>query len=164
MKYICKSGRAAFLAITLLVFTSLAIAKTTAATVNVDAGADRHPIDPRIYGVAAASESQLSELNVPLNRWGGNTSSRYNWQLDCDNRGADWFFQSIESSKGPLVPGASADSFISATRAGGATPMMTIPMLDWVAKLGPDRDQKLWSFSRQIWRPAALRPMERRLG
>jgi hypothetical protein len=148
MKCICKSVRVASLAFALLAVASLAAAETTAATVNVDAGADRHPIDPRIYGVAAASEAQLGELNVPLNRWGGNTSSRYNWQLDCDNRGADWFFQSIASSKGPLVPGASADSFISATRAGGATPMMTIPMLDWVAKLGPDRNQKLWSFSR----------------
>src|SRR3954470_15757329 len=71
----------------------------SAAVVTIDARADRHAIDPRIYGVAAASEAQLAELNAPLNRWGGNTSSRYNWKLDCDNRGADWFFQSVASSK-----------------------------------------------------------------
>lgn len=119
----------------------------TTAMITIDATADRHAIDPRIYGLAAASEAQLTELNAPLNRWGGNTSSRYNWKLDCDNRGADWFFQSVASSK-TLVAGAGADGFIGATVKGGGTPMMTVPMLDWVAKIGEDRGQKLWSFSK----------------
>ena len=116
--------------------------------ITVDAAADRHAIDPRIYGVAFATEAQLSELNVPLNRWGGNTASRYNWKLDCDNKGSDWFFQSIAATKGPLVAGAAADAFIARTQAGGAVPMMTVPLLDWMAKVGEDRNRKLWSYSR----------------
>ncbi len=119
----------------------------TTAIVTIDPAADRHAIDPRIYGVAAASEAQLAELNAPLNRWGGNTASRYNWKLDCDNRGADWFFQSVASSK-TLVAGAGADHFVNDTKTAGAIPMITVPMLDWVAKIGDNREQKLWSFSK----------------
>jgi len=110
----------------------------------VDAAANVHPINPEIYGVAFASSNQLKELNVPLNRSGGNTTTRYNWQLNCDNRGADWYFQSISS--GSATAGAATDEFITDSKAAGAAPMLTFPMLGWVAKLGPGRS-KLASFS-----------------
>jgi PKD repeat protein len=113
-------------------------------TVNVDANAGRHPISPLIYGLAYASTAQLNELNVALNRLGGNNTSRYNWQLNADNRGFDWYFESIAYSSS--TAGEGGDSFISTSRAGGAEPMITIPTIGWVAKLGPSRG-KLASFS-----------------
>ena len=39
--------------------------------------------------------SSLADLNAPLNRQGGNNTSRYNWQLNADNRASDYFFESI---------------------------------------------------------------------
>lgn len=114
-------------------------------TVNVDASADRHAINPEVYGVAHADAASLADLNVPLNRYGGNNTSRYNWQQNADNRGFDWYFESIPL--GPGTPGEEADTFISESRQGGAEPMMTIPMVGWVAKLGANR-AKLASFSR----------------
>ena len=42
----------------------------TAATVVIDVAANRQPIDPRIYGVAFASQADLLAMNVPLNRSG----------------------------------------------------------------------------------------------
>src|SRR5512142_2934856 len=89
-----------------------------AVTIRVDAAANRHPIDPNIYGVAFASAQQLADLNVPLNRSGGNATTRYNWQLNASNRAADWFFESIgeESS----VPGELADTFIATSKSAGA--------------------------------------------
>jgi hypothetical protein len=119
-------------------------AAQTSVTVEVDAARDRRPISPLIYGVAFASSAQLVDLRAPLNRWGGNTTSRYNWQLNADNRGSDWYFQSIAS--GSPVAGQAGDAFITETRAGGAEPMLTIPLLDWAAKVGPNRS-KLCSFS-----------------
>src|SRR4051794_12144647 len=74
---------------------NLAQAQNPAVTVTVDAAANRHPIDPRAYGVAHASTSALADLNCPLNRNGGNNTSRYNWQLNADNRGNDWYYESI---------------------------------------------------------------------
>lgn len=113
-------------------------------TITVDASADRHPISPLIYGVCWASEQQLSLLNSPLNRAGGNNESMYNWQLNASNHAADWFFESIADTS--ASPGERDDTFVSNTKAAGAEPMLTVPMLGWVAKLGPNR-AKLWSFS-----------------
>ena len=62
---------------------------------TVDVGANRRAINPAVYGVAYATPAQLQDLNAPLHRYGGNNTSRYNWQLNADNRGADWYFESI---------------------------------------------------------------------
>src|SRR5437879_5846030 len=64
-------------------------------TIEVDTAANRHPINPNIYGVAFASSAELAELNAPLNRSGGNDASRYNWQLNASNHGSDFYFESI---------------------------------------------------------------------
>ena len=121
-----------------------ASAQNAAVTVNIDANLNRHPINPGIYGVADASSAQLSDLNASLNRYGGNASSRYNWQLNASNRGFDWYFESIAENS--ATPGELGDTFIANSRAGGAEPLITIPMMDWVAKLGPNRG-KLADFS-----------------
>src|SRR5947208_1127317 len=70
-------------------------AQGTAVTINVDAAANKHAISPLIYGVAHAGTAALSDLNAPLNRNGGNNTSRYNWQQNADNRGNDWYYESI---------------------------------------------------------------------
>src|SRR5919205_2384172 len=82
----------------------------SAVTITVDAAANRHPIDPNIYGLAYASTAQLQELRVPLHRQGGNNTSRYNWQLNADNRGSDWYFESIGDAS--ATPGERGDTFI----------------------------------------------------
>src|SRR5215510_15991049 len=119
--------------IAILFLCAGALAQNPAASVTVDAGAGRHAIDPRIYGIAYGTTQQLTDLHVPLNRYGGNNTSRYNWQLNADNRGQDWYFESIGDSSS--VAGERGDTFISTSQAAGARAMITIPMLDWVAKL-----------------------------
>jgi PKD repeat protein len=119
-------------------------ADNPAATINVDANANQRAIDARIYGLAFATPAQLQDLNVPLNRWGGNNTSRYNWQQNADNRGSDWYFESIAYAS--ATAGAEADQFIADSKNAGAQPMMTIPTIGWVAKLGANRS-KLSSFS-----------------
>jgi PKD repeat protein len=119
-------------------------AQNPAANLTVDASANRRPINPNVYGLAYATTAQLQDLNVPLNRYGGNNTSRYNWQLNADNRGQDWYFESIGDTS--AIAGERGNTFISNTRAAGAQAMITIPMIGWVAKLGPNRS-KLASFS-----------------
>ncbi len=121
-----------------------AAAQNPAVTVSVDAAANRHSINPNIYGVAYGDSTTLAQLNVPVNRLGGNNTSRYNWQLNADNRAADWYFESIGYPS--AVEGEVGDTFISDSKAANAQAMMTIPMVGWVAKLGPNRG-KLTSFS-----------------
>ena len=100
-------------------------AQNAAVTVTIDAGANRRAINPAVYGVAYATTAQLQELNAPLHRYGGNNTSRYNWQLNADNRGADWYFESIAEST--ATPGQRGDDFVANSRAGNAEPMVTIP-------------------------------------
>jgi glycosyl hydrolase family 44 len=119
-------------------------AQNVAVTVVVDVAASRRAIDPNIYGVAYATTAQLTDLNVPLNRLGGNNTSRYNWQLNADNRGQDWYFESIGDTS--TTAGQRGDDFIASAKAASAQAMVTIPIIDYVAKLGANRS-KLASYS-----------------
>jgi PKD repeat protein len=123
-------------------------AQQAAVTVTVDVAANRRPINSAIYGVAYATTAQLQDLNAPLHRYGGNNTSRYNWQLNADNRGQDWYFQSIGESS--ATPGQRGDDFVLNSRAAGAEPMLTVPMIEYVAKVGANR-AKLASFDSRIY-------------
>lgn len=138
-----KTGARLLLAVATL-GPSLVLAQNAAMSVAIDAQLNRHAISPYIYGVAFATRAQLGDLNAPLNRYGGNTSSRYNWKLNASNRAGDWYFESIAEPS--AVAGELVDTFIANSRATGAQAMVTLPMLDWVARLGVNRG-KLASFS-----------------
>jgi hypothetical protein len=86
----------------------------------------------------------VADLNTPLHRSGGNSETRYNWQTNAHNHAADWYFESLADSS--ATPAASADSFVSISKNGGAEPALTIPMIGWMPKLGPSRG-KLASYS-----------------
>jgi hypothetical protein len=102
-----------------------------AVNITVDAGANRHAIDPRIYGLAWATPAQLTDLGATINRWGGNAMSRYNWAFSTANRCKDYYFENIPDnvSSGDGSNGKSADDFIGPTLAAGAQPIMTVPMM-----------------------------------
>lgn len=115
--------------------------------VSLDLGAPRRAIDPMIYGVNFGSDAQHAALRYPTRRWGGNRTSRYNWQFDVDNTANDYFFQNIAAGNGVNLPNdSSANQFVIATKAQGGEPLLTIPILGWVAK---DSREKIWSFSQQ---------------
>jgi hypothetical protein len=116
----------------------------SAVMITIDAAANRHPISPLIYGVAFATSNQLADLNVPVNRSGGNSETRYNWQLNAHNHAADWYFESIADST--AAPAGTADDFVANSKNAGAEPLITIPMIGWVPKLGANRG-KLASYS-----------------
>jgi hypothetical protein len=107
-------------------------------TVQVDAGAGQHAINPLIYGVNNSSQGTLTYLGATADRAGGNADSTYNYLQNAENSGNDFFFESHSSG--------SADQFITNTKAAGAQPIVTVPMLPYVAKLGPG-GQGLSSFS-----------------
>jgi hypothetical protein len=119
-------------------------AQSATVTISIDAALNQHPINPNVYGLAYASAADLSDLNVPLNRYGGNNASRYNWQVNADNRGNDWYFESIADSSS--AAGERGDTFFSNARSAGAQAMLTIPTIEWIARVGVGR-AKLASFS-----------------
>jgi hypothetical protein len=129
-----------------LLCAALAIAQNPQASISVDANANRHGINPNIYGFAFGTASDLAATNFTMNRSGGNATSTYNWQINSANRASDYYFESILDP--PQIPGYDGDNFIAQTRAGNssAQPLLTIPMVNYLAKLGPGA-ATLWSYS-----------------
>ena len=84
----------------------------------------------------ASSAGDLEDLNAPLHRSGGNAETRYNWQINATSHAADWYFESIADDN---VVGGDGDDFIQESKSGGAQAMLTVPIIGWVAKLGPNR-------------------------
>ena len=104
-----------------------------ALTVNV--GADRHPISPDIYGVTfwwgdkqAAESAFARDVRLPLNRSGGDATTRYNWEADASNAGSDWYYMGGNGRANP-TPGASNDTIVAANNAVGAKSIITIPII-----------------------------------
>ena len=108
----------------------------------VDAAAPAHPISPLIYGMNSwrLSDPQheaakvAKEVRLPLNRWGGDGYTLYNYKLDVSNLGNDWFFE-IAPNKNTGYPDQSEfNSQVIGDRDAGSKTMATMPVIGWTAK------------------------------
>lgn len=118
-------------------------------TISINLGGTRRSIDPMIYGVNFGSDAQHADLHYPTRRWGGNSTSRYNWQLDVHNTANDYFFQNIADGDGVNLPdNSSANRFVLSTKAQGGEALLTVPTLGWVPK---DSRTKSWGFSQSLY-------------
>jgi hypothetical protein len=109
---------------------------------TVNTTADRHPISPYIYGMNFASEAIAADLRLPVRRWGGNASSRYNWQNDISNRGSDWYFENVVED---AAAGSAADHFVDQDRRTETQSLLTIPLIGWT----PNNNASACGFSIQ---------------
>ena len=68
----------------------------------MDAGNQTHAINPYVYGMNAYAF--VNSVDAPANptvlRWGGDNTSRYNYQLGVSNDAADWYFENEPNSYG----------------------------------------------------------------
>ncbi|MGB8261769.1 MAG: glycoside hydrolase family 44 protein [Terracidiphilus sp.] len=113
------------------------LSQGTSVNATVNTLANRHAISPYIYGAAfPPSAAYVASSGLTLTRWGGNNASRYNWKLNAKNIDADWYFEDYSWG----TPN-SAD-FITQIAGASGSPLMTIPMLEWVAN-----GTSGWSFS-----------------
>jgi Glycoside hydrolase family 44 len=104
-------------------------------SLSVDVTADRHSISPDIYGMNDLIDPSLAkELPIPVARWGGNQTSRYNWLVDSSNAGDDFFFVGGGENKKP-IPGDATDKMVKTNRNNGSKSIVTIPMIGYVNKL-----------------------------
>lgn len=126
------------LVVALFALAAPLFAQNAAVTINVDAAANRHAIDPRIYGCAFATAADIADLGLTVNRWGGNTTSRYNWGNSTANHAADWYFENIVDTVN-AGSANSADDFVGPTLASGAAAVITIPMMGLLPKNNSDK-------------------------
>jgi hypothetical protein len=108
---------------------------TSASPIVVDANSQRTVISPAIYGVAVNTDDSVALATV--NRWGGDSTSSYNWKTDTFNSGGDWNcanYQGFFTSPAPSSTlSNSADQFVNYNGTKHVDTLMTIPISGWVA-------------------------------
>ncbi|GGK92823.1 endoglucanase [Sphaerisporangium melleum] len=127
---------------------------------TVDLSAPTHPISPYVYGMNFTEEALAKELRLPVRRWGGNATTRYNFRLDTTNRASDWFFENIagENANPDALPdGSETDRFVDQDRRTGTDSVITLPLIGWapkerakacgfsVEKYGPQQSTDQWA-------------------
>ncbi len=116
---------------------------TESVAASIDCRAKPKPISPLIYGIALVPRKEKSDthqwqLGATARRWGGNPSSRYNWELgNAWNTGSDYFFRNINYVGGDY----SYTKFLDDDRDFKVQSALTVPMLGWVA-----RDTRSFAF------------------
>jgi hypothetical protein len=108
----------------------------------VDCAAPGKPISPLIYGVGG-EEPGAADLGAASRRWGGNPTTRYNWQQNTANLTKDWFFKNTTGRPGGYR------TFLDENRQQGLTTAFTVPMLGWVAKDGASYSFPVSAFGAQ---------------
>jgi Glycoside hydrolase family 44 len=107
---------------------------------TVDAGNRTHPISPYIYGMNGylLDSASASAANIAVNRLGGDSTSRYNYQLDVTSSASDWYFENqigISGDNVSPINGVTAfDALVESNAAIGVKTLGTVPVLGWVAK------------------------------
>lgn len=96
------------------------------ASFTLDCAAAGAPISPLIYGLGGVEPP--AEIGISARRWGGNPTSRYNWEQNNYNVGKDWFFRNS-----PGGPGGYR-AFLDENRKRGVKTALTVPTIGWVAK------------------------------
>ncbi|HTP50999.1 MAG TPA: glycoside hydrolase family 44 protein [Anaeromyxobacteraceae bacterium] len=108
-----------------------------ATKVAIECAGPTHRISPQIYGIAYdqrldASESHQFELGATARRWGGNSTTRYNWKNGhAWNTALDWYFENVNYTSDPDFGWS---RFLDADRSRGLATALTVPIMGWVAK------------------------------
>lgn len=111
---------------------------------TVDAATGRHAISSDVYGMNFSDAALATELGLTADRWGGNSTSRYNYTNNTHNTGSDYFFENI-------VDSTSLDSFVGSDLAHGDNPVVTVPAIGWVSKTTPSTHPLACAFKVSIY-------------
>ena len=90
----------------------------------VECKAPGQAVSPTIFGIAWADTDK--DIGATAHRWGGNTTSRYNYKLSAWNTTFSWFWQNIKID--------SHEVFLAKAAEKGGLAAITVPIMGWVAK------------------------------
>jgi Glycoside hydrolase family 44 len=96
-------------------------------TLAIDVATDRRTISQHIYGIHDIEDEDFMEsVALPVRRWGGKDTTRYNWKNNMYGN-PDWYFENEEHT-------TSVTDFIDQNQAADVASIVTIPMIGYVAK------------------------------
>ena len=130
-----KSNLCSFIPLAIIALsTSSSLLASTTPTLTVNATSSEHAISPDIYGIASGVDPTFAqEIKLPNVRWGGDATTRYNWEVDGSNTGADWYFIGGNGEANP-VRGAQVDTMITTYKPAQSSSLVTIPIIPFVNK------------------------------
>jgi hypothetical protein len=118
--------------------------------ITVDTQSGQHAISPYIYGMAEYGVDPGFQASARLGvlRWGGDGTTRYNWQVDSSNAGFDWYFMGGDGNADP-TPSGGPDALVMQDQAAGSATLLTIPIIPYI------NSSAAWScsFPVQIYGP-----------
>lgn len=125
------------------VSASVTITLTSPATaagpaLSVDAGTITRAISPLIYGMNAylLDSTTAQNANITVARWGGDDTSRYNYQTNVVNSANDYYFENFTGSSG-MLGGGSFDGFLTAASTAGIKALGTANVIGYVSNNTP---------------------------
>lgn len=112
---------------------------------TVDASSQTHAISPYIYGMdaylldgTAADATAVAPTHITVDRWGGDSTERYNYKLDVTNDISDYYFENTPGNSGdgwlPVNGVGAFDALVMSNSSNGIKTLGTVPVLGWVAK------------------------------
>jgi hypothetical protein len=113
-----------------------AAAAGPALTVNV--ANETHAISPLIYGMNAylLDPTTATNANITVTRWGGDATSRYNYQTNVTNSANDYYFENF-AGEGQMLSASGSNvnftQFVTANSSLGTKALGTVPVLGWVS-------------------------------
>ncbi len=143
------------LLILLTLFTvSISAQITETASWEISRPSEQKTYSEDIFGMADASTKTFQLDKPTVNRWGGNTTTRYNWKLgNAWNTGKDWFFENIDAGPNRW------QRLITKTLKNDAKVIITVPIMGYVAKDTTSHGFSVAKYGNQQktdqWRPDA---------
>ena len=98
---------------------------------EVHADQNQRAISPLVYGSNDTSDVTGSRLGML--RLGGNRLTAYNWETNASNAGADYSYQNDGLLEASNTPGQTVTDSVNSAKSVGATSLLTIPIVDYVA-------------------------------
>ncbi len=97
-----------------------------------------HTISPYVYGMNAYDLDPASEkvANPGILRWGGDDTSRYNYQNGWTNSASDYYFENGDGAAFMFPNSGTGENFTQffpAVDAAGSAALGTVPVLGWVS-------------------------------
>ncbi len=126
-------------------FVTLTAPATAAGpALRVDTSAVTHTISPLIYGMNGwgIKPEVPAMVHLPIDRWGGDGATRYNYLLDVTNSASDYFYET-NLNKNSAYPAVSEfNTQVERDRKYGSVTVATVPLIGYTTKR-----QKACSFS-----------------
>ncbi len=100
-------------------------------TFTIRSDTARRAISPLIYGIN--DDARIAQVKQALVRAGGNRWTAYNWENNASNAGSDYCFQNDGQLSSSETPGEAVRTRIASATANGASALITVPIVDYVA-------------------------------